>query len=111
MRLHYWLLDDVVRDAGTVQFEEDWYDAWLQKLVSGNDDLIFFITTDTTDVWPEWELTPEIDYTTVVMLGNNNSIHHTYDPACPPGCSGWHKDCIHNPKGNVDETVRTLSEG
>jgi hypothetical protein len=63
MRLYYIDTDRVV-DAGDTHFDEDWYDKWLGLMIDTNNDTIFFLTDETTDVdtsifhepWIEWDV-------------------------------------------------------
>lgn len=95
MRLHYRIPNGVVIDAGAVQFETSWYDAWLEGMVSRNPEIIFFLTVKTTDVF-EKETT--IDYNTVVSMGDDAVLQHTYSEHCPAGCYGQLDDCHYKPK-------------
>jgi hypothetical protein len=40
-----------VIDAGPVQFEEPWYDAWVDSMVRMDENSIFFIVIESTDVF------------------------------------------------------------
>ena len=35
----------------------------------------------------------EIDYNTVVIMGEDAVLQHTYSRHCPPGCDGQKKEC------------------
>lgn len=51
VRLNYLAPNGVVIEAGNTRFEEGWYDIWLERMVSENPDVIFFLTVETTDLW------------------------------------------------------------
>ena len=56
MRMKYYF-NGRVADAGPAKFEEEWYDRWLASMVNENDEPIFFLVTETTDVFekePGW---------------------------------------------------------
>lgn len=79
-----------VTNAGTVQFGEDWYDDWLDGLVKSEENLIFFLVVESTDVFEEdWEW----DFNTVVYHGDDSVVTHTASAECPPGCFGQFEDC------------------
>lgn len=55
MRLKY-MWNSVVIDAGPTHFEEEWYDDWLDGMVETDPDIIFFLVTESTDVFEkEWD--------------------------------------------------------
>lgn len=49
-------IDGSIVDAGPVRFDEFWYDDWLDGMVGSDKDIIFFIVTESTDVFEkEWD--------------------------------------------------------
>lgn len=79
LTLNYFLNDRVVK-CGVAQFEESWYHVWLDSLVKTGNDVIFFFTTETTDIWGP----PERHVCLCHAAGNG---------ACPTckefGCKVW----------------------
>lgn len=64
MRMKYYF-NGRVTDAGPAKFDEEWYDRWLASMVTESDEIIFFLVTDTTDVFEkEWDFN-EVYYTRV----------------------------------------------
>lgn len=66
LKLKYVLPDGAVIPAGPTKFEDHWYADWLEGMVSSCPEVIFFLTTETTDIWEHEE--PEIDYNEVRVL-------------------------------------------
>lgn len=56
-------------DCGPVRFEEDWYDEWLDAMIKVDEDYIFFLVMETTDVFEkEW------NFNEAVYFGDNKEV-------------------------------------
>jgi hypothetical protein len=55
MRMKYYFKGRVV-DIGAARFDEKWYTSWLNSMVNEHTNIIFFLVTETTDVFEkEWD--------------------------------------------------------
>lgn len=74
MRLKYYF-NGRVTDAGPARFNESWYDDWLASMVKV-DVIIFFLVTETTDVFEkEWDFN-EYAHSTRSMYSHAEESHH-----------------------------------
>lgn len=93
----YYYINGIGTDLGPAKFDQEWWCNWLDGMVTDNEDVIFFLTVESTDVFEkEW------DFNTVVMGAENGEIAHTYSPECPEGCRGQMEGCAYAP-----DTMRT----
>lgn len=109
MQLRYYVSEPEPRvyDAGPVRFDELWYTPWLEALVSMDENIIFFIVTETADVFEEEtrHLTPREEFETQFGLITDDQwqwlkefTDRNYD------FEAWFRGVVgyrHTPTGNI----------